>query len=91
MTIKNLSQLSRCEDLAIRKIEDTFYLVSVQGTYESNEIGATIVNAVGRDMAIEDLCQRLAEKYLDGDLMQIESDVNDYIAFLLTEGLLLNE
>jgi len=88
MNINNLKQLSRCGDLVIRKLEDEFYLISSYGTYAANEIGATIVNAVGRDLSIDDLCLKLTEKYSDCDIDQIRSDVNTYISFLVSEGVL---
>lgn len=89
MIVTNLNKLNRNEDLNIRKLDEVYYFTIRGNAYESNEIGATIVNAVGRDMSIDELCIRIASKYAYNDINQIKSDIDSYIEFLLAEGILL--
>jgi len=91
MNIEKLDQLKRNEGVTMRKLDSTYYFISKQGTYEVNEIGATIVNALGRDLSINELCRKISEKYSFDDLNQIRHDVNNYIEFLLSEGILISE
>ena len=90
MRVKNMRELGRNESLSIRKIERLYYLVTNQGVYEANEIGATIVNAVGRDLSIDDMCLRISQKYSHNNLEEIKNDIEKYIEFLLTEGILVS-
>jgi len=90
MNVVNLNELDRNEDLNIRKLEDIYYFVIRGNAYEANEIGATIVNAVGRDMTIDELCSRIAKKYDNKDINQIKEDVNDYINYLLSEKIIIH-
>ncbi|MCL2717464.1 MAG: PqqD family protein [Lachnospiraceae bacterium] len=91
MKVENLNELQRNKDFIIRKLDDVYYFMSGQDVFEANEIGATIVNAVGRDLSIDELCTRIAQKYSYDDLNQIRIDVDSYITFLLSEGVLLHE
>ena len=91
MTVNNLNELTNHSDLAIRKIEDVYYLLIGEDVYESNEIGAIIVNATGRDLSIDELCTRISKKFSFENTVQIRSDVDEYIEYLLAEGLLSRE
>lgn len=91
MNITNLKELTRDKDLSIRKLDESYYFVINEDTYEANEIGATIVNAAGRDLSIDDLCIRISDKYVFDNFDQIKSDIVNYIEFLLSEGILINE
>ena len=91
MNIDNLVQLKRKDNLVIRKLDDVYYLLCGQDAYEVNETAATIVNALGRDLPVDELYAKLSEKYEFGDLEQIKTDVEFYLSFLLSEGLAVNE
>ena len=91
MMVENLKDLTRNESLMLRKLNDNYYLLVESEAYEANEIGASIVNAVGRDLSISELCMKIAKKYSYDDVEQIKADVENYINFLLGEGLLIHE
>jgi len=91
MKITNMNELIRNENLTIRKLEETYYFIIGGEAYEANELGATIVNASGRDLPIVELCNRVSDKYNFDDIDQIKADVEDYVDFLLSEGILINE
>jgi hypothetical protein len=89
--INNLNELKRNEKLAIRKVGDQFYLVCGRDCYEVNDIGAVIVNAIGKDMPISVLCEKLSIKYDFSDLEKIRQDVYSFIDFLVSEDLLKSD
>lgn len=87
MTINNMNQLSRTNNSRIRKIEEHYYLINKGECYQLNEIGALIVNAVGKDLPMDRVYSRLSEIYGFDDLDTIAKDVNNYVRFLLKENL----
>ena len=89
MIIKNLNEVSRHEDLVMRKLEENYYLMVGADVYEANEVGATIVNAIGRDLLVEELCVKISQKYDFNDIEQIRNDVSSYMDFLINKGLLI--
>lgn len=88
MTIDNMNQLSRINNSRIRKIEEHYYLINTGDCYQLNEIGALIVNAVGKDLPMARVYSRLSEMYGLDDIETIAKDVDDYINFLLKENVL---
>jgi len=90
MNIGNLNELKRDDKLIIRKLGDSYYLIIGESAYEANEIGATIVNATGKDLSVDDLVVKISEKYSFGDMNQIREDVVKYIEFLVSEGILIS-
>ena len=87
MKISNLIQLVRKEDATLRKLDDDYFILHGEDAYEVNETGATIFNALGRDMSIKELCTRLSQKYDSDDSNQIERDAYVFIDFLISEDL----
>lgn len=85
--ISNLNQISRAAALRLRKIQDQFYLFDAQRCYAINITGAIIFNAVGNDMPVDELCKKLSEKFTNIDTINLSQDVENFIDFLLTEGL----
>lgn len=88
MNIENLNQLTRHQDLIIRKLEKDYYLIMGQTVFETNEIGATIVNSAERNLPLSELCIKISEKYDNKNLGQIRKDIDDFINFTLSNGVL---
>lgn len=86
--INNLNELKRNEKLTLRKVGDQFYMLCGTDCYEVNNIGASIVNAIGKDITISVLCEKLSGKYDFPDVEQIRRDVYSFIDFLISEGML---
>jgi len=89
-TIINLNQVKKNDNLVIRKLNDNYFFTIGGDAYEANEIGAIIVNAIGKDLSIDNLCERLSKKYSFDDCEKIKADVYEYLRFLYTERLLLD-
>lgn len=90
--ISNLSQLRRTDKSRIRKIEGAYYIVCGKNCYQANETGALIVNAIGKDIAIKTVCEKLASIYGYADTAIIEVDVHTFLDFLLDNKIVyLNE
>ena len=89
--IDNFNMLSRKSDLNIRKINEQFYLTTFNSCYEVNLVGAAIVNAIGQDLTLGEICEKLAKKYENDDIIQIERDVVNFLEFLQEEGLITFE
>jgi len=91
MIVNNLIELKTYENISLRKINDTYYVIRGVETYELNEIGAIIVNALGKDITVEELCNRILKKYNHDNIEQIKLDVNTYINFLINEKIINHE
>lgn len=87
MRILNLKQLERNTETRLRKIQEKYYLYDRFSCFELNFTGATIINAIGRDLTIEELVLKLAEKFQFHDVDTIKEDVTSYIDFLVEQGL----
>ena len=85
--IDNLNELNRNEKLRIRKIDEKYYLLCGTNCFEVNDIGATIVNVIGKDMDIEVFCEKISHKYEFDNLEIIRKDAISFIEFLIQEGL----
>lgn len=83
MTIENMSQLKRSDRSRIRKIDNSYYLVSGKDCYQINEIGALIINAVGKDITIEAVSKKLSIMYNNPSIENIYSDVQEFINFII--------
>lgn len=83
MTIENMSQLKRSDRSRIRKIDNSYYLVSGKDCYQINEIGALIINAVGKDITIEAVSKKLSVMYNNPSIENIYSDVQEFINFII--------
>lgn len=85
--ISNLNQITRESSLRLRRIQNQFYLFDSKQCFEINLTGAMIVNAIGEDLSINDLCEKLAQKFEDVNIETIKKDVNIFLGFLIDEGL----
>lgn len=85
--ISNLNQLYRQDNVRIRKIENVFYLVCGRACYEINETGALIVNAIGKDLSIDKVCEKLSQIYKYTEIEQIRDDVEKFIEFIVDNGI----
>ncbi|MCL2221913.1 MAG: PqqD family protein [Oscillospiraceae bacterium] len=81
--IDNMNQLSRKNDAQLRKLDETYYIIAKNSCFEANEIGATIMNAIGKDLHIDDVCSKLSSRYEYDDVEGIKSDVYSFIEFLI--------
>ena len=77
MKVDNMNQLKRSDNTRIRKIELSYYLIKSGECYEINEIGALVVNAIGK------VCERLSKMYNYENLKVIECDVRKFIDYLI--------
>lgn len=91
MNIKNLKQLSCNDRLNLRKIQNKYYLIAGRSCYEVNNTGASIVNVIGQDITLEELCEKLSTKYHFEDISIIKSDVIKFINYLINEGMITTE
>ena len=85
--IDNLNDIKRKEELQIRKIADQYFLICGRNCYEINITGAIFVNMIGNTISLSELSRRIGSKFNCYDVEQIESDVNDFIQFLISEAL----
>ena len=85
--ISNMNQLCRANDAQIRKLEDTYYIITKTSCFEANETGATIMNAIGRDLHIDDVCRKLSARYEYDNVEKIKSDVHAFVEFLLSNDI----
>lgn len=83
MRIKNMNQLKRNENSRIRKIDNNYYILSGRDCYQINEIGALIINAVGKDLTINMACEKLSVMYNNPDVESIVNDVHKFINFII--------
>jgi|GEM_PF-1556035 len=83
MKIENMNQLKRMNNTRIRKIEQSYYLISNGECFELNEIGALVVNAIGKDLSFGKVCMRLSDIYSYKNIEIIERDVSNYIDYLI--------
>jgi hypothetical protein len=83
-----MNELSRIGNTRIRRIEDAYYILSGRNCYEVNEIGAIIVNAVGKNLTMDEVCDKLASIYEFNDKDTINRDANEFIKFLLCEKII---
>lgn len=83
MKVDNMNQLKRSDNTRIRKIELSYYLIKSGECYEINEIGALVVNAIGKDLSISKVCERLSKMYNYENLKVIECDVRKFIDYLI--------
>lgn len=83
MIIENMGQLKRSDRSRIRKIDNTYYLVAGKDCYQINEIGALIINAVGKDITIEAVSKKLSVMYNNPSIENIYSDVQEFINFII--------
>lgn len=87
MRINNMRQLRRRDRSRIRKIENNYYLLSGNECYQVNEIGALIVNAVGKDITIDAVCEKLSIMYNNPDIAGVRMDVDTFINFIIEKGI----
>lgn len=85
--IKNLNQLTRNENVRLRRVENTFYIVCGKECFETNETGALIVNALGKDLSIDSVCEKLSDMYSYNDMEAIKTDVNDFVDFIIANNI----
>ena len=81
--ITNLNQLTREENVRLRRVENTFYIVCGKDCFETNETGALIVNALGKDLSIEAVCEKLSDIYSYDDVDAIKTDVIEFVNFII--------
>ncbi|MBD8917666.1 MAG: PqqD family protein [Lachnospiraceae bacterium] len=85
--ITNLNQLTRKENVRLRRVENTFYIVCGKDCYETNETGALIVNAIGKDLSIDSVCEKLSDMYSYNDMEAIKTDVNEFVDFIMANNI----
>lgn len=92
MMIQNLNQLSTNNRIILRKIQKQYYLIVGSSCYEINNTGASIVNVIGQDLSIQELCKKISVKYNFTDIAVIERNLIEFISFLIDEGVIsINE
>lgn len=84
----NLNKYNRKDGLRIRKFNDEYYMLCSGKCYEINETGAIVIKYISKDMTIETLSNKIAETYSVCVVDKISEDINSFIDFLLSEGLI---
>lgn len=84
----NFNEFSRQKDVRIRKIDDKFYIICKEKNYECNEMGALILQQIGRDMDRIEFVNRVRKKYTLDDDINVDEDIDEYILFLIEEKLI---
>lgn len=85
--IQNMNEVARRESVRLRKIDNSYYIADTVKCYEANNLGAIVFKYIGQDIKIDELCNKVADKFNFHDLKVIKSDVLNYIEFLVKEGL----
>lgn len=89
--INNLNEFVRNESLEIRKFGEQFYLTCSSACFEVNEVGAAIVNVIGKDLTLLELCEKISRKYDFDSIETIKDDVLSFINFLEENNLVSYE
>ena len=88
MEWSNFNRFNRQKDVRIRKIDDEFYIICKNYNYKCNEMGALILQQIGRDMDRIEFGERFRKKYLLDDDVNIDEDIDEYVHFLMEEKLI---
>ena len=83
-----LKDFIRVDRVSVRKFNEEYYLLGGKRNYKINEIGVIIFKYIGSDIKIEELRNKIMEKYEGGTREQIDSEINNFINLLLKEGLI---
>lgn len=83
--INNLKQINKKSNYIFRKLSGDFYLIGNGACYKLNITGATVINALGKDIDIDEVCKRLSLKFAHSNIQEIRTDVDAFLQFLISE------
>lgn len=84
----NFKQFRRNNDVRIRKMGNSYYVISLNGNYEINETGVIVLKYIGQDISFDDFYIRIADKYNYTDIQKISNDIKNYIDYMIQEKII---
>lgn len=82
--INNLNEVKKSEGIVVRKIGVKYYVLNKNRCYLLNETGILIVKYCGKDMDINEFCEKIVAKYNNKDMYeQVKKDIITFINFLI--------
>ena len=89
--LKNLNEIKKCENVTVRKVEEKYYLLRSGKCFRVNETGILIVKYIGKDMLLDEFCDKLVKKYGNEQMLdQVKQDVVRFIQFLSDNEMIEN-
>lgn len=81
--IDNLKKVKKEQNVSVRRVGDTYYILREGKCFQLNETGVLIVKYIGSDFEIDEFSNRIVQKYGNSEGKErVKQDIIKFIDFL---------